>query len=60
MSQVQLLWLLLALSVALHLACCAGWAARRAGNGRAQAALIGGGAACTSLAVFFAGVSAFR
>ncbi|WP_406457842.1 hypothetical protein OG782_34455 [Streptomyces sp. NBC_00876] len=60
MSQVQMLSLFLALSVALNLACCAGWAARLAGNGRAQAALVAGGTACTVLTVFFAGVSAFR
>ncbi|MFJ5633688.1 hypothetical protein ACIQF5_13645 [Streptomyces goshikiensis] len=34
--------------------------ARRAGAGRAQAALVAGGAVCTVLTVFFAGVSAFR
>ncbi|MFI5640741.1 hypothetical protein ACIA8H_25480 [Streptomyces goshikiensis] len=60
MNRTETLALLLALSVALNIACCAGWTARKAGTGRARAALVAGGAVCTVLTVFFAGVSAFR
>ena len=60
MHAVQILTLLLALSGALNAAFAAGFTARLAGVGRAQAILSGAGAACTVMAIFFAAVSAYH
>ncbi|MFI9580258.1 hypothetical protein ACIHCQ_00010 [Streptomyces sp. NPDC052236] len=60
MSQVEVLSLLIALSVALNIAFGAGWVAHRTGGGLANAVLVAGGTAGASLVIFFAGVSAFR
>lgn len=59
MSPVQILSLLLALSLALHLAFAGGLLARRAGSGLSQAVLTGGGVAATALGIYFAAVAAY-
>ena len=60
MHKVQVLTLLLALSGALNVAFTVGLTARLAGAAPAQAILTGAGAAATVMAIFFAGVSAYR
>jgi hypothetical protein len=60
MSTLQVLLLLLALSVALHIGCAAAFTAWRAGTHPATALLIGGSAAGTACALYLAAVSAYR
>jgi hypothetical protein len=60
MTTAEILVLLLALSGALNLAIIASALARASGKSLAAAALVGGGAAMTALAVFFAAVAAYR
>ena len=59
MSSFQVLTLLLALSVALHIGCAATFAAWRGGTRPALALLIGGSATGTACALYLAAVSAY-
>ncbi|MEU5894544.1 hypothetical protein ABZ835_48470 [Streptomyces sp. NPDC047461] len=60
MSPVQILSLLLALSVALHIAFAAGMLARRSGAGLPQAILAGAGAAATSVGIYLTAVGVYK
>lgn len=60
MRTYQVLGLLLALSGASNLGFIAGIVARLAGASPAQAVLTGAGAAATVIAIFLAGVAAYR
>ncbi|GGX04274.1 hypothetical protein [Streptomyces lomondensis] len=60
MSTLQVLTLLLALSMALHIGCAAAFTAWRGGTRPALALLIGGSAAGTACALYLAGVSAYN
>ncbi|MEU3163782.1 hypothetical protein [Streptosporangium sp. NPDC006930] len=59
MTQVQVLVLLLACSIAINIGCAAGLITVRIGSGWARALLVGGGATGTALIIFFAGVAAY-
>lgn len=60
MSTFQMLSLLLALSVALHIGCAAAFTAWRGGNRPATALLIGGSATGTACALYLTAVSAYH
>src|SRR4051812_19135309 len=60
MSALQILPLLLALSVALHIGCAAASASRHAGTPSATALLVGAGAAGTACALYLSAVSAYH
>ncbi|MFJ2722952.1 hypothetical protein [Streptomyces sp. NPDC087437] len=60
MSTLQVLMLLLALSVALHIGCVATFTAWRAGTRPATALLIGGSATGTACALYLTAVSAYH
>lgn len=60
MILMQALSLLLALSGALNVAFAAGLVAYRAGASAAKAVLVGGGAACSVIGLYLAGVAAYR
>lgn len=60
MYAMQVLILLLALSGALNTAFAAGITARHAGASTPQAILTAAGSAGTVMAIFFAGLSAYR
>lgn len=59
MSTPQVLTLLLALSVALHIGCAAALTARRAGTHPATAVLIGTSAVGTACALYLTAVDAY-
>jgi hypothetical protein len=59
-TTVQVVSLLLGLSLALNVGYTAGCLASRTGLDLPRAILVGGGAAGTALAIFLAGVSAYR
>ncbi|MFI1027022.1 hypothetical protein [Streptomyces sp. NPDC020951] len=60
MSTLQVLMLLLALSVALHIGCAAAFTTWRAGVPAAAALLIGGGATSTACALYLTAVGAYH
>lgn len=60
MDATRILTILLALSVALNIAQAAAAIARTGGASVPQAIFIGGGAACTALTVFFAGLGVYH
>ncbi|WP_328743780.1 hypothetical protein OHT57_00380 [Streptomyces sp. NBC_00285] len=60
MSTLQVLTLLLALSVAVHIGCAAAFTAWRAGTHPGTALLIGGSAIGTACALYLAAVSAYH
>ncbi|MCX4853747.1 hypothetical protein [Streptomyces canus] len=60
MSTLQVLTLLLALSVALHIGCAAAFTAWRAGTHLGTALLIGGSATGTACALYLTAVSAYH
>ncbi|AEY93240.1 hypothetical protein SHJG_7974 [Streptomyces hygroscopicus subsp. jinggangensis 5008] len=60
MSTLQVLMLLLAVSVALHIGCVAAFTAWRAGTHPATALLIGGSATGTACALYLTAVSAYH
>ncbi|WP_035847175.1 hypothetical protein [Kitasatospora azatica] len=60
MSTLQVLTLLLALSVALHIGCAAAFTAWRGGTHPAKAVLIGGSATGTVCALYLTGASVYH
>ncbi|WP_030942347.1 hypothetical protein [Streptomyces sp. NRRL S-646] len=60
MSTLQVLMLLLALSVALHIGCAAAFIAWRLGNNPVSALLIGGSTFGTACALYLTAVSAYH
>ncbi|MCX5256735.1 hypothetical protein OOK27_21790 [Streptomyces canus] len=60
MTPLQLLALLLALSVALHIGSVTAFAAWRSGTTPAKAILIGGSATGSACGLYFAAVSAYH
>ncbi|MER6738942.1 hypothetical protein [Streptomyces puniciscabiei] len=60
MSTLQVLTLLLALSMALHIGCAAAFTAWRAGTHPGTAVLIGGSATGTACALYLTAVSAYH
>ncbi|MFM9499800.1 hypothetical protein ACKI1Q_40220 [Streptomyces galilaeus] len=60
MPPLQLLALMLALSVALHIGCAAAFTAWRTGTQPAKALLIGGSAAGSACALYLTAVGAYR
>ncbi|MBU2664815.1 hypothetical protein KOI35_15035 [Actinoplanes bogorensis] len=60
MNETEILALLVALLVAILAGLAAGFLSWRSGRPVPSAALVGGGAALTFLAVYFAAVSAYR
>ncbi|MFF0001514.1 hypothetical protein [Streptomyces avermitilis] len=60
MSTIQMLTLLLALSVAVHVGCAAAFTVWRAGTHPATALLIGGSASGTACALYLTAVSAYH
>ncbi|MFJ5731502.1 hypothetical protein [Streptomyces paradoxus] len=60
MSTLQVLMMLLALSVALHIGCAAAFTAWRAGTHPAAALLVGGGATGTAFALYLTAIGAYR
>ncbi|MFF9213252.1 MULTISPECIES: hypothetical protein [unclassified Streptomyces] len=60
MTPFQLLAMLLALSVALHVGSVAAFTAWRGGTKGTKALLIGGGAAGSACGLYFAAVSAYH
>ncbi|MFC4906905.1 hypothetical protein [Actinomadura gamaensis] len=60
LTTVQIMGLLLAASIALHIATITALVARRTGAGAANAVLTGAGAAATSLGLYFAALAAYH
>lgn len=60
MTVLQLISLLLALSVSIHVGCIAAFAAWRSGTRPATAFLIGGGSCGTACGLYLAAVSAYQ
>ncbi|WP_034488213.1 hypothetical protein [Actinomadura oligospora] len=60
LTTVQIMGLLLAASVAIHIATTIALLARWAGVGAASAALTGAGAAATSLGLYLAAIAAYH
>jgi len=60
MTQIDVLVLLLAFSVAVNIGCAASFIAMRTGVGWAGAVLAGGGATGTVLVIFFTAVAAYQ
>ncbi|MFD9503441.1 hypothetical protein [Streptomyces sp. NPDC060035] len=60
MTQLHVLALLLAMSLALHIGCAAAFAAWRGGTRPALTLLIGGSATGTACALYLAAISAYR
>ncbi|MER6810752.1 hypothetical protein ABT299_15865 [Spirillospora sp. NPDC000708] len=60
MTEIQILSLFLAVSVALNIAFCAALLVYRSGMGTSNAVISGAGAAATGLGIYFAAVGAYH
>jgi hypothetical protein len=58
-TQVQILTVLLAFSIAVNIGCAAGFITLRTGVGWASAILVAGGSTGTALVIFFTAVAAY-